>query len=53
MNKMMYTKININKVLYKTLTTINFNLKNMRFLFKSDRNRKKDQTTIPDSLCHP
>ena len=29
----MYTNINVNKVLYKTLTTMNFNSKNMIFLF--------------------
>ena len=36
MNQMMYKKINVNKVLYKTFTTINFYSKSMRFLFKND-----------------
>jgi len=31
----MYEEINVNRVLYKTLTTTKFNSKNMRFLFKS------------------
>ena len=39
MNKMIYKKINVNKVLYKTLITINFNLKNIKFLFKSVKNK--------------
>jgi len=33
MNKMMYKKINVNKVLYKRLTTTNFNSKSMIFLY--------------------
>ena len=39
MNQMMYKKINVNKVLYETLTTTNFNSKSMRFLFKSAKNK--------------
>ena len=41
MSQMMYKEININKVLYKTLTTINFYSKNMRSLFKSIKSKKK------------
>ena len=40
MNKMMYKEINVNKILYKTLTTTNFNSKNIRFLFKSTKIKK-------------
>jgi len=36
----MYKEINVNKVIYKILITTNFYLKNMRFLFKSVKNKK-------------
>ena len=45
MNQMMYKEININKVLYKTLIITNFNFKNIRFLFKSTKN--KEGRTLP------
>jgi len=50
MNKMMYTKSNVNKFLYKTLTTTNFNLKNMRFLSKSAK-YKDEWVGLPHLLC--
>jgi len=37
----MYKEMNVSKVLYKTLITTNFNSKNIRFLFKSDKNKKR------------
>jgi len=37
----MYKEINVNKVLYKTLTTTNFNFKNMRFIFKNAKNKEQ------------
>jgi len=38
MNQVIYKEINVNKVVYKTLTTTNFNSKSMRFLIKSTKN---------------
>ena len=40
MNQMIYKKIDVNKVVYKTLTTTNFNFKMMRFFFKSVKNKE-------------
>ena len=40
MNKMMYKEISVNKVIYKTLITTNFNSKNIKFLFKSTKNKE-------------
>jgi len=41
---MMYKEINVNKVLYKTLKTVNFNSKNMRFLFLNVKSKEESQT---------
>ena len=41
MNQMMDKKINVNKVLNKTLTTTKFNSKSMKFLFKSAKNKER------------
>ena len=38
---MMYKEINVNKVIYKTLTTTNFNFKSMKVLFKSAKNKER------------
>jgi len=40
MNQMMYKKVNVNKVLYKTLNTTSFNSKSKRFLFKRVKNKE-------------
>jgi len=37
----MYKKININKVLYKTLITTSFNFISIKFIFKSVNNKKE------------
>jgi len=36
----MYKEISVNKVIYKTLITTNFNSKNIKFLFKSTKNKE-------------
>jgi len=45
----MYKENNVNKVLYKTLITTNFNFKNIKFLFKNVKNKEKwvDKLTRP------
>jgi len=40
MNQMRHKEINVNKVLYKTLTTTNFNFESMTLLFKSAKIKK-------------
>ena len=41
MNQIMYKEINVNKVLYKTLTTTHLYSKSMRSLFKSVKHKKR------------
>ena len=47
--KLMYKKINVNKVLYETLTNTSFYFKSMRSLFKSAKNTKGH--VDPPCLC--
>jgi len=35
----MYKEINVNKVLYKTLSITNFNSKSLKFIFKNFKNK--------------
>jgi len=49
MNQMIYKRININKVLYITFTTTNFNSKSMKLLFKNAKNKEGRA----DGLAHP
>jgi len=41
MNEMIYNEINVNKVIYKTLTIVSFYSKSMRSLFKKVQKKNK------------
>ena len=39
-NQMIYKEVNVNKTLYKILTTTNFYFKSMRFFFENLKHKK-------------